>query len=78
VNGATFLAVKEATDIEKDKFSGIVGLSPQSDVARLPAFIEQASSIGGADTSDVSPIFSFYLPNSEDKKGALSLGGFNT
>ena len=28
VQGATFLAVKEATDIEKDKFSGIVGLSP--------------------------------------------------
>lgn len=40
LSGATFLAVNEATDIEKDKFSGIVGLSPQSDLGRIPAFVE--------------------------------------
>lgn len=40
LSGATFLAVNEATDIEKDKFSGIVGLSPQSDLGRVPAFVE--------------------------------------
>jgi hypothetical protein len=32
--------VSEASDIEKDKFSGIVGLSPKSDIGRIPAFIE--------------------------------------
>jgi len=36
----TLLAVQEATDIEKDKFSGIVGLGPRSDVGRMPAFVE--------------------------------------
>ena len=77
VSGATFLAVKEATDIEKDQFSGIVGLSPQSDVAALPAFIQQASGIGNS-VNDVSPVFSFYLPNKEDQKGSLSIGGYNT
>jgi hypothetical protein len=40
MTGATLLAVQEATDIEKDKFSGIVGLGPRSDVSRMPAFVE--------------------------------------
>lgn len=40
LSGATFLAVNEATDIEKDKFSGIVGLSPQSDLGNIPAFVD--------------------------------------
>jgi hypothetical protein len=43
----TFLAVDQASDIDKDKFSGIIGLGPKSDVARLPAFIEQAAGLGG-------------------------------
>mmetsp|Transcript_42639 Transcript_42639/g.65393 ORF Transcript_42639/g.65393 Transcript_42639/m.65393 type:complete len:128 (+) Transcript_42639:415-798(+) len=43
----TFLSVDEATDIDKDKFSGIVGLGPKSDVARMPAFIEQVADLGG-------------------------------
>jgi hypothetical protein len=34
------LDVDEATDIEKDKFSGIIGLAPQSDTGKLPAFVE--------------------------------------
>jgi hypothetical protein len=78
VNGATFLAVKEATDIDKDKFSGIVGLGPMSDIARMPAFLEQASAMGSVGNSnDVSPIFSFYLSNSETKTGKLTFGGYN-
>ena len=40
IHNGLFLAVKEATDIEKDKFSGIVGLGPKSDVGRMPSFIE--------------------------------------
>lgn len=38
--GATFLSVNEATDIDKDKFSGIIGLGPKSDVGRMPSFVE--------------------------------------
>lgn len=75
---STFLAVKEATDIDKDRFSGIVGLSPMSDVARLPAFIEQAAGLGGVDgQAEISPLFSFYLTNTPEKKGKLTLGGYN-
>jgi hypothetical protein len=40
MNHAQFLAVDEATDIEKDRFSGIVGLAPSSDTGKLPAFVE--------------------------------------
>ena len=62
----------------KDKFSGIVGLGPMSDIARMPAFLEQASAMGSVGNSnDVSPIFSFYLSNSETKTGKLTFGGYN-
>jgi len=44
---AIFLAVDSATDIDKDRFSGIIGLGPMGDVARVPAFVEQASGMGG-------------------------------
>ena len=74
----TFLAVKEATDIEKDKFSGIVGLGPKSDVARMPAFVEQLEEMGGVGGQNIlSPIFSFYLTNNEDKSGKLTFGGYD-
>lgn len=74
----TFLAVNQATDIEKDKFSGIIGLGPKSDVSRLPAFIEQASGLGGVGGGEeVSPLFSFYLTNTPEKSGTLTLGGYN-
>jgi len=33
-------SVNEATDIDKDKFSGIIGLGPKSDVGRMPSFVE--------------------------------------
>lgn len=47
LSGATFLSVNEATDIEKDKFSGIIGLGPKSDVGRMPSFVEQLANLGG-------------------------------
>lgn len=76
--GTIFLAVNQASDIDKDKFSGIIGMGPKSDVARIPAFIEQASGLGGVGgDAEVSPIFSFYLSNSVDRSGALILGGYN-
>ena len=52
LHNGLFLAVKEATDIEKDKFSGIVGLGPKSDVGRMPSFIEQVAGLGGVGGED--------------------------
>jgi hypothetical protein len=40
MNKAVFLAVNQATDIEKDKFSGVIGLGPRTDVSRIPTFVE--------------------------------------
>ena len=78
MTGVNFLAVDEATDIDKDKFSGIVGLGPMSDEKRMPSFIEQLSGLGGVNGKDeVKPIFSFFLSNSEQKNGKLMFGGYN-
>jgi hypothetical protein len=66
VQNSVFLAVKEATDIEKDKFSGIVGLGPKSDVGRMPSFIEQVAGLGGVGgEDDVKPVFSIFLSNKD-------------
>lgn len=66
IHNGVFLAVKEATDIEKDKFSGIVGLGPKSDVGRMPSFVEQVAGLGGVGgKDDVSPVFSIYLSNKD-------------
>ena len=74
----TFLSVDEATDIDKDKFSGIMGLSPKSDVARIPAFVEQVADLGGVGgKEEISPLFSIYLSNDPSKKGRVTFGGYN-
>ena len=64
MQGATMLAVDEATDVEKDKFSGIIGLGPASDVKRIPAFLEQIDTLGGVGgKEEMKPIFSIFLSN---------------
>lgn len=78
LSGATFLSVNEATDIEKDKFSGIIGLGPKSDVGRMPSFVEQMANLGGeGGENEIKPMFSLYLTNNEDKKGKLTIGGYD-
>jgi saccharopepsin len=78
VHNAVFLAVKEATDIEKDKFSSIVGLGPKSDVGRMPSFIEQVAGLGGVGgEDDVAPIFSIFLTNKDQTNGAITFGGYD-
>lgn len=53
-------------------------MGPKSDVGRLPAFIEQASGLGGVGGGEeVAPQFSIFLSNSPDKTGFLTLGGYN-
>ena len=76
--GATMLAVNEATDVEKDKFSGLIGLGPKSDVGRVPAFVEQMAQLGGAGGSEeIAPVFSIYLSNTEAKPGQITFGGYD-
>lgn len=59
--------------LEKDKFSGIIGLAPQNDPnVKVQSFIEQLASKTG---SLFKPVFSFHLP--KDKDGSLMLGGYD-
>jgi hypothetical protein len=76
--GATFLSVNEATDIDKDKFSGIIGLGPKSDVGRMPSFVEQVAALGGVGGEDeIKPMFSLFLTNTPERKGKLTIGGYD-
>jgi len=76
--GATFLAVDEASEIDKDRFSGIVGLSPMSDVKRMPAFVEQIADIGGIGGKNlIKPMFSMYLSNKVEEPGKIVFGGYD-
>lgn len=65
-----FLAVSEANDIEKDKFSGIVGLAPASDTGKIKSFVEQVEDLNGEGGVDnFSPTFSIFLSNNEATPG---------
>lgn len=78
MHNSVFLAVKEATDIEKDKFSGIIGLGPKSDVGRMPSFIEQVAGLGGVGgEDDIKPVFSIFLTNKDQTNGAITFGGYD-
>lgn len=78
MSGATFLAVDEASEIDKDRFSGIVGLSPMSDVKRMPAFVEQIADIGGVGGKNlIKPMFSMYLSNKAEEPGKITFGGYD-
>jgi len=72
--GFSFLAVDQGTDIEKDRYSGIVGLSPNKIGARnLEGFLSQ---INMHKTMD--PIFSFYLSKNGKDGSKITFGGYNT
>jgi hypothetical protein len=78
LSGATFLAVDEASEIDKDRFSGIVGLSPLSDVKRMPAFVEQIADLGGVGGKNfIRPTFSIFLSNKEEEPGKITFGGYD-
>lgn len=51
IEDAQFIAVEKARDIDRDQFSGLIGLSPMKlDGSSVPAFITQGEKV-----------FSFYL-----------------
>jgi len=67
IENASFIAVDSAKDIGRDRFSGIVGLSPfQGESSGLPSFISQGEDI-----------FSFYLSKDSSKPGKIVLGGYD-
>ena len=72
--GFSFLAVDQGTDIEKDRYSGIVGLSPNKIGARnLEGFLSQINMHKSMD-----PIFSFYLSKNGQDGSKITFGGYNT
>lgn len=84
VDQLEFLSVNSATDIEKDQFSGIVGLSPGSQksevngMPQLPSFIEQISKgVDKAGNRILDPIFSFFLTDDQSLTGKVILGGYD-
>ena len=67
IEDAQFIAVEKARDIDKDQFSGLIGLSPlKLDGSSVPAFITQGESV-----------FSFYLSKDSQKKGSIVMGGYD-
>lgn len=68
IENVSLIAVDQATDVSKDRFSGIVGLSPfQADASNMPAFITQGEQV-----------FSFFLSKQEgSSNGKIVLGGWD-
>ena len=67
IQGATFIAVDSAGGVDKDKFSGIVGLSPfQAEASNVPAFITQGENV-----------FRFFLSRGSGSSGTIVLGGYD-
>jgi len=68
-----FLAVDQGNDLDRDKFSGIIGLSPNLVGAKnLNGFLNQVQS-----NKVIDPVFSFYLTKNEKPGSTLTFGGYN-
>ena len=63
-----FLSVDGGNELQKDQFSGIVGLAPPSseEKSTIPPFVNQ-----------MNQIFSFYLSKGSGSEGNLKFGGYN-
>lgn len=83
VDGFQFLSVHNASEIENDAFSGIVGLQPNNFQSEdqnisIPSFIQQLSNSKDAQgLSLIDPIFSFYLSSNKTRPGKVILGGYD-
>jgi hypothetical protein len=68
-----FLAVDEGTDLNNDRFSGIVGLSPNKIGAKgIDGFLTQLST-----RNVVDPVFSFYLTKNGAPGSKITFGGYD-
>ena len=68
-----FLAVDNGEDLDRDKFSGIIGLSPSKVGAKgLSGFLTQVQAF-----KVVSPVFSFYLTKNGNQGSKITFDGYN-
>lgn len=69
-----FLAVDQGDELERDRFAGIVGLSPlKVGAPHLDGFLSQIDS-----SKVIAPVFSFYLTSNGGEGSALTFGGYDT
>ena len=69
-----FLAVDQGTDLEADRFSGILGLSPTALGGKhLTGFMTQVKNSGS-----FPAIFSMYLTSGGAQGSAMTFGGYDT
>jgi hypothetical protein len=77
------LSVNNASDIENDQFSGVVGLMPsvytsEDSNITIPSFLQQLSNYKDAQgQSLIDPMFSFYLTQNQEIPGKVILGGYD-
>lgn len=74
MNNLQFLAVDQGADLERDKFSGIMGLSPSKVAAAkgMSGFLNQISTF-----KVIDPIFSFYMTKNGAPGSILTFGGYD-
>ena len=67
IDNAEFIAVENAKDIDRDQFSGLIGLSPlKLESSKVPAFITQGENV-----------FSFFLSKDTSQPGSIVMGGYD-
>lgn len=72
-SGMTFLSVDQGEDLEADRFSGIVGLSPlKSGGKGLEGVISQISN-----SKVIQPVFSMYFAKKGQPGSKITFGGYN-
>ena len=82
INDVQFLSVHNATNVEADQFSGIIGLAPgyekSDNGVKLNSFIEQVdSSRDMLGHRRIKPIFSFFLTKKSEISGKVIIGGYD-
>lgn len=68
-----FLSVDQGTDLEADRFSGIVGLSPLKSGGKFLEGVLSQISISNA----IKPIFSIYFAKKGQPGSKITFGGYN-
>lgn len=72
-SGVNFLSVDQGEDLEADRFSGIVGLSPlRSGGKNLEGVISQISN-----SKVIQPIFSMYFAKKGQSGSKITFGGYD-
>jgi hypothetical protein len=73
MNNFNFLAVDNGDDLDRDKFSGIIGLSPNKVGAKgLQGFLSQVVTF-----KVVKPVFSFYLTKKGQDGSKITFNGYD-